>query len=66
MQPVLQKNNNRCFSRLSHIKIAFWNVENLFDLLTEPWEIALDFDFAVEKGWSEENYVKGSFPITSE
>jgi len=34
------------------IKIAFWNVGNLFDI--EKNEIATDFDFTPEKGWIKE------------
>lgn len=34
------------------IKIAFWNVGNLFDI--EKNEIATDFEFTPEKGWTKE------------
>jgi hypothetical protein len=35
-----------------NIKIAFWNVGNLFDI--EKNEIATDFEFTPEKGWTKE------------
>lgn len=36
---------------MSDIRIAFWNLENLFD--TTASEIAADFEFTPEKGWDE-------------
>ena len=36
----------------SVVKVAFWNVGNLFD--TEQKYIAMDFQFIPQKGWTEE------------
>lgn len=43
---------------MSQIKVAFWNVENLFDATTDPSDIALDFEFTPAHGWTEEMYQK--------
>lgn len=37
---------------MSEIKIAFWNLQNLFD--TTASEIAADLEFTPENGWTEE------------
>jgi len=37
---------------MSEIKIAFWNLQNLFD--TTASEIAADLEFTPEKGWTQE------------
>jgi endonuclease/exonuclease/phosphatase family metal-dependent hydrolase len=37
---------------MSQIKIAFWNVENLFD--ATPGDIATDLEFTPAQGWTEE------------
>jgi len=34
------------------INIAFWNLDNLFDVEATP--IATDFEFTPEKGWTDE------------
>lgn len=36
---------------MADIKVAFWNVENLFDTTASP--LAADFEFTPEKGWTE-------------
>jgi hypothetical protein len=36
----------------SDLKVAFWNVGNLFD--TEQKYIAMDFQFTPQKGWTDE------------
>ncbi len=40
------------------IKVAFWNVQNLFDATSEPSDIALDFEFTPEHGWTPSMYDK--------
>ncbi|MFN7678739.1 MAG: endonuclease/exonuclease/phosphatase family protein [Cyanobacteriota bacterium] len=37
---------------MTEIKVAFWNVQNLFDTTTSP--IAADLEFTPEQGWTEE------------
>jgi len=37
---------------VSNIKIAFWNLQNLFDITLS--EIAADFEFIPEEGWTQE------------
>ena len=41
---------------MSEIKVAFWNLQNLFDTVSS--EIALDFDFIPSEGWTESAYEK--------
>ncbi len=36
---------------MSQIRVAFWNLQNLFD--TTPSEIGADFDFTPGKGWTQ-------------
>ena len=36
----------------NYIKVAFWNVGNLFDI--EKNEIATDFEFTPERGWTKD------------
>jgi hypothetical protein len=37
---------------MTNIKVAFWNVHNLFDTTASP--IATDLEFIPEQGWTEE------------
>ena len=37
---------------MTEIKVAFWNVQNLFDTTASP--IAADLEFTPEQGWTEE------------
>lgn len=37
---------------MAEIKVAFWNVENLFDITASP--IATDLEFTPEQGWTQE------------
>ena len=39
---------------MTAIKVAFWNVGNLFD--AKPSEMAADFEFTPEHGWTEAVY----------
>ena len=39
---------------MSRLKVAFWNLQNLFD--TEISDIGADLDFTPEKGWDEEAF----------
>lgn len=41
---------------MNDIKIAFWNVQNLFD--TSVSQLATDFDYTPENFWTEETYHK--------
>jgi hypothetical protein len=36
------------------LRVAWWNLENLFDTVDDP--IARDFEFTPEQGWTEEAY----------
>lgn len=37
---------------MAEIKVAFWNVENLFDITASP--IATDLEFTPEQGWTQD------------
>lgn len=37
---------------MTEIKVAFWNVQNLFDITASP--IAADLEFTPEEGWTQE------------
>ena len=37
---------------MAEIKVAFWNVENLFDTVASP--IAADLEFTPANGWTDE------------
>jgi hypothetical protein len=39
---------------MAEIKVAFWNVENLFDITASP--IATDLEFTPEQGWTQEAF----------
>jgi hypothetical protein len=41
---------------MSRIRVAFWNLQNLFD--TSASEIAADLGFTPEKGWTEEVFAR--------
>lgn len=39
---------------MGSIRVAWWNLENLFDATDDP--IASDFEYTPEKGWTEAAY----------
>ena len=39
---------------MSHLKVAFWNLQNLFDTVVS--DIGADLEFTPDKGWDEEAF----------